>query len=161
MAAALQYLQENNLMVYEQLEKKTADATDRFHAISSRIKTIEAAMNVNVELRAASVDYAKTPPVFDEYAAKKYSNKYLTEHEADIQLHRTAQAAFRRVLNGAKLPKVDALKAEAAKLTADKKAAYREYRAVRKDMGEIVTAKSNIDHLLGLMDGQKNKEMEQ
>ena len=46
------------------------------------------------------------------------------------------------------------------KLAAEKKAAYREYKAARKDMQDIVTAKSNIDHLLGLTDAQKNKEME-
>jgi hypothetical protein len=54
---------------------------------------------------------------------------------------------------------MDASKAEYG-LTADKKKAYWEYRQVKKDMQEIVTVKSNIDHLLGLTDVQKNKEME-
>jgi hypothetical protein len=31
---------------------------------------------------------------------------------------------------------------------------------LRQDMQELITAKSNIDHLLGLTDAQKNKEME-
>lgn len=38
MAAALQYLQENGLMEYEQLEKKAAEITERFHALSDNIK---------------------------------------------------------------------------------------------------------------------------
>jgi hypothetical protein len=160
MAAAVQYLQENGLMDYAALEKKATETTDRFHAISDKIKTTEAAMKRNAELKSAVVDYAKTRPVFDEYKAKKYSRKYLAEHESEIATYRAAQETFRRVLNGAKLPKMDGLKAEWRTLTADKKAAYSEYRAVRKNMQEVVTVKSNIDRLLNLDGRQKNKEME-
>ena len=117
-------------------------------------------MNTNTELKAAIVDYAKTRPIFDGYKTAKYSKKYLAEHGADIELYRAAQATFKRLLNGAKLPRMDALKAEGGELAAKKKTAYGEYRAARKDMQEVITAKANIDHLLGLTDAQKNKEME-
>ncbi len=160
MAATLQYLQENNLLEYEQLEKKTTEVTDRFHALSDSIKSTEAAIHVNAELKAAVVDYAKTRPVFEDYKAARYSKKYFSEHEADIALYRSAQDTFRRLLSGAKLPKMDTLKAEYQTLTAKKKAAYSEYRTARKEMQELIVAKTNIDHLLGLTDAQKNKEME-
>lgn len=55
---------------------------------------------------------------------------------------------------------MDALKAEGRTLAANKKAAYTEYRVARKSMQEVVTAKANIDRLLSLTNGQKNKEME-
>ncbi|MFC4598173.1 relaxase/mobilization nuclease domain-containing protein [Cohnella hongkongensis] len=160
MAAALQYLQENGLMEYEQLSQKTAELTDRFHTLSDRIKTTEAAMRINAELKTAMVAYARTRPVFEGYKAATYSRKYLAEHGADLAAYRAAQDSFRRLLSGAKLPKMNTLKAESRELAAKKKAAYGEYRAARKDMQEIVTVKANIDHLLGLTDAQKNKEME-
>jgi hypothetical protein len=160
MAAALQYLQENSLMDYADLEQKSTQAADRFHTLSDSIKSTETAMRTNTELKAAVVDYAKTRPVFEGYKAAKYSRKYLAEHEADIVTYRAARAAMDRLLNGAKLPKMDTLKAEFQRLASDKKKAYREYREAKKDMQEIITVKSNIDHLLGLTDGQKNKEME-
>lgn len=160
MAAALQYLQENGLMEYEQLAQKSVELTERFHTLSDRIKMTEAAIRINVELKAAMVDYAKTRPVFEGYKAAKYSRKYLAEHAADLAAYRAAQDTFRRLLSGAKLPKMSTLKAEGRELTAKKKAAYGEYRAARKDMQEIVTVKANIDHLFGLTDAQKNKEME-
>ncbi|MGL5513166.1 MAG: hypothetical protein ACRDBM_08080 [Sporomusa sp.] len=72
------------------------------------------------------MDYAKARPVFAGYKAAKYSQKYLAEHEADIIAHRTAQDTFRRLLSGAKLPKMDMLKAEFQRLSADKKKAYRD-----------------------------------
>ena len=106
------------------------------------------------------MDYAKTRPVFDGYRAAKYSNKYLAAHEADIQTYRAAQATFKRVLAGAKLPKMDTLKAEYRKLSAEKSTAYKDYRATRKAMRDIVTTKANIDHLLGITDPQKSREAE-
>lgn len=160
MAAALQFLQENGLMDYEQLEQKAATVTDRFHTLSDKLKATEAAINQNAELKAAIVDYAKTRPVFDGYKAARYSNKYLAEHGADLATYRAARATMGRLLSGTKLPKMDALKAEFQVLVAEKKAAYGQYRAAKKDMQEIVAAKANIDHLLGLTDEQKNKEME-
>ncbi len=114
----------------------------------------------NKELMGATVDYAKTRAVFEGYKAAKYSKKYYAEHEADIEIHRAAQATFRRVLAGAKLPKMDVLKAEWQKLSTEKKTAYKEYRTAQQDMRELVTVKANIDHLLGITDTQKNKEME-
>jgi len=160
MAATLQYLQENGLLEYGQLEKKATEAADRFHILSVKLKATEAAAHTNATLMAATVDYAKTRAVFEEYKAAKYSRKYYAEHEADIELHRTARTTFRRILSGGKLPKMDALKQERQRLTEEKKSAYKEYRAVRKDMQEFITAKQNIDYLFSLTDAQKNKEME-
>ena len=160
MAAALQFLQENNLLEYEQLEQKATEVTDRFHALADKIKSIEGAININTELKAAMVDYAKTRPVFEGFKNAKYSNKYLAQHEADIQIYRAAQATFNRILAGAKLPKMDVLKQEFQTLTAEKRTAYKSYRTARKSMQDIVTAKANIDHLLGLDDRQENKGME-
>ncbi|MDQ0050585.1 hypothetical protein J2T18_004925 [Paenibacillus polymyxa] len=70
-AQSLQYLQENNLIEYKQL----------------------AAMRTNVELKTATVDYAKTRTVFEGYKSAKYSRNYYSEHKADIELHRAARAA--------------------------------------------------------------------
>lgn len=161
MAAAVQYLQEHGLMDYAVLEQRAAEAAGRFNTLSEKVKTTEAELWRNKELRAAVHDYAKTRPVFEEYKAKRYSNQFLSEHETEIALYRAAQATFRRILTGTKLPKMDALKAEEARLVADKKALYAEYRAARTDMRELVTVKANIDRLFGLTDEQKNKEMEQ
>jgi hypothetical protein len=157
MAAAVQYLQENNLFEYEQLDIKAMETTDRFHNASDKLKTIESAMKRNAELKAAIIDYAKTKPVFLEYKAKKYSNKFLSEHESEIAIYRAAQATMKDILQGDKLPKMEDLKAEWQTLTAEKKSGYIEYRTAQKDMRDIITVKANIDHLLGITDIQKVK----
>ena len=160
MAAALQYLQENNLLVYEDLAAKADAVTERFHSSGDKLKATEAAMKRNSDLKVAIADYARTRPVFDEYKSKKYSNKYLAEHEADIAVYRAAQATIRDILSGEKLPKMDVLKAEWLSLRTEKRDRYTEYRTALKDMREVIAVKANIDHLLGLTDHSKNKEQE-
>ena len=160
MAAALAYIQDNGLTDYEQLAQKATEATDHFHALSEQIKQTEQAMKTNAGLKAATVQYAKTRPVFEQYKAAKYSRKFLAEHEADIELYRAAQAEMRRMLGGAKLPKMDTLKEEGRKLTAKKKRLYGEYQKARRDMQEIVTIKANIDTLLGYTEPGRKQEKE-
>ena len=160
MAAALAYLQDNGLTEYEQLEKKAGEATERFHVLARKIKTVEASLAANAELKGATVNYAKTRPVFEAYKASRYSKKFLAEHEADIEIYRASRAKMSAILDGAKLPKIDKQKEEGRRLAAEKKELYAEYRAARKDMREVTTAKANIDYLLGLTGQEKNKEQE-
>ena len=160
MAAALAYLQDNGLMDYEQLEQKATAATERFHKLSDQIKSTEAALHTNMELKAATVQYAKTRPVFEKYKASKYSKKFLAEHEADIELYRAACADFKAILGGAKLPKMDTLKEEGRKLAEQKEKLYAEYRKAKADMQEVTTIKANIDYLLGYSEPGRKKEQE-
>ena len=160
MAAALQFLKEHDLMDYDALAAKTGAVTDRFHALAAEIQTTEAAISKVTELMGATVEYAKTRPVFDGYKAAKYSKKYLAEHEADIQTYRAATAAMRDILAGSKLPKMDKLKADRRELAEKKKALYAEYRRAQEKMREMVAVKGNIDRLRGLTDVEKNKEQE-
>lgn len=160
MAAALAYLQENGLTEYSQLEKKAEEASDRFHALSGQIKEIEAAQKANAELKAATVQYAKTRPVFEKYKASKYSRKFLAEHEAELGLYRAAQADIKRILDGAKLPKMEVQKEEGRRLAEKKKRLYGEYQKARRDMQEVLTVKANVDCLLGYSEPVKKKEME-
>ncbi len=67
MAAALQYLRENDLMDYEALAASTEKAVECFHALSEELRQTEAALEKTTGLMAATVDYAKTRPVFDGY----------------------------------------------------------------------------------------------
>ena len=160
MAAALQFLQEHKLTEYDQLAARTEAVVDRFHKVTGELQSTEAALSKTGELMGATIDYAKTRPVFDSYKAARYSKKYLAEHEAELATYRAARTAMNNILNGAKLPKMDALKEKHRRLAAEKKALYTEYRDAQRKMREAVAVKANIDHLLGLTDERKIKEQE-
>ena len=155
MAAALQYLQEHNLTDYDELSAKTEAAVDRFHTLDGELRDTEAALSQTSRLMGATVDYAKTRPVFNGYKAARYSKKYLAEHEAELATYRAAKAAMNEILGGAKLPKMDALKKERRELSEKKKALYAEYRKAQADMRQAVAVKANIDYLLGHTDGRE------
>ena len=158
MAAALQYLKEQQLYEYDDLAAKTDAATERFHALAGDIQQTEAELSRVSDLMAAVVQYAKTRPVFDGYKASKYSRKYLAEHEAGLADYRAVKATMAELLGGEKLPKMDVLKEKRRQLAALKKALYLEYRKAQQDMRELVAVKGSVDHLRGLTDNQRNKE---
>ena len=158
MAAALQYLKEQQLYEYDDLAAKTDAATERFHTLAGDIQQTEAELSRVSDLMAAVVQYAKTRPAFDGYKAAKYSRKYLAEHEAGLADYRAAKATMAELLGGEKLPKMDVLKEKRRQLAARKKALYLEYRKAQQDMRELVAVKGSVDHLRGLMDNQRNKE---
>ncbi len=160
MAAALQFLQENNLTDYDELAAKTESTVDQVHALAGELRDVEAQLSTTKELMGAVVDYAKTRPVFEAYRAARYSRKFLAEHETELANYRAARATMNSILNRAKLPKMDELKKSRAELTAKQKNLRQEYRAAQRDMREFVTVKGNIDHLIGATGGRENKEQE-
>ena len=72
MAAALRFLQENNLTDYDALAAKTTAAVDRAHALAGELQTTEAALSKVSGLMGAVADCAKARPVFDGYKATRY-----------------------------------------------------------------------------------------
>ena len=147
MAQTYNYLREHDLLNYEELSVKTDDATARFHALSAKIKASEQRMAEIAVMRTHIVNYAKTRDVYVAYRKAGYSRKYRAEHEADILLHQAAKEAFNE-LGVKKLPTIKSLQEEYAKLLAEKKAAYAEYRTVRGEMRELLIHKQNVDRML-------------
>lgn len=160
MAAALQFMREHQISEYDQLTTEAEAASTRFHALTEQLRQTEADLAYTSELMGAVVQYAKTRPVFDEYKAVKYSKRFLTQHEAELADYRAAKATLNDLLDGAKLPKMAQLKEKRRKLAAEKKALYAKYRAAQQEMRQAVAVKTNIDYLLGVTDGCKNKEQE-
>ena len=128
--------------------------------MAAALRTTEEPLSKTSELMAATVDYAKTRPVFDGYKAARYSKKYLAQHEAELATYRAAKDTMNTILNGAKLPKIEALKKSRRELAGQKEELYAEYRDAQRQMREAVAIKANIDHLLGITDERENKAQE-
>jgi len=146
MAQTLIYLQEKGLDDYSVLKEKTASATARFNELSERLKELETELSGNATMQKHIVNYSKTRQTYIDYRKAGYSKKFKELHEADIIIHQTAKKAFDR-LGVKKLPTVAALRAEYAPLLEEKKHIYKEYREVKTEMRELLTAKTNVDRL--------------
>ena len=160
MAAAPQFMQEHQISKYSQLSEEAEAAAARFHALADQLRQTETDLTHTSELMGAVVQYAKIRPVFDGYKAAKYSKKYLPAHGAELADYRAAKAALNELLDGEKLPNMNALKEKRRTLAAQQKALYVDCREAQQRMREAVAVKANIDHLLGVTDQRKNKEQE-
>lgn len=149
MAQTLNSLSEHGLLDYADLETKTAETTAHYHELSDQIKAAEKRMAEIAVLRTHILNYAKTRETYVAYRKAGYSRKFRQEHEEEILLHQAAKDAFNE-LNVKKLPTVKALQTEYAKLLADKKTAYAEYRQTRAAMRELLTVKNNVDRVLAM-----------
>jgi alpha-galactosidase/6-phospho-beta-glucosidase family protein len=144
---------------YAELEEKAAAATARFNELSAQIKATETRMTEIGNLKSHIINYSKTRDVYTAYRKAGYSKQFLSEHEGDILLHKAAKKAFDEL--GVKtLPTVRALQAEYAERLTEKKKAYAKYVVTRKEMKELLTAKANIDKLLGDEREQKESKRE-
>ena len=160
MAQTINFLTENNLLAYEELEKKAQTATENFNQLLAQIKDAEKRMTEIAELKKHIINYSKTRDVYTAYRKAGYSKKFLEEHTADILLHKAAKAAFDN-LDNKKLPTVKALQAEYMELLSEKKKASAQYHSAKKEMQTILTAKANVDRLLQDTLSEKEKEKSQ
>ncbi len=155
MAKTYNYLNENNLLSYEELAVKTAAASERYNELSGLIKIAEKRMAEIAVLKTHIINYAKTREVYVAYRQAGYSKKFASEHESALLLHKAAKQFFDEA-GLKKLPTVKSLQAEYSRLLTDKKAAYGEYRQAREEMKELLTVKANVDSLLEI-DANKEK----
>ncbi len=157
LAKTYNYLNENNLLSYEELAGRTAAASERFNELSSRIKAAESRMAEIAVLKTHIINYSKTRDVYVAYRKAGYSKKFAAEHESALLLHKAAKKAFND-LGLKKLPTVKSLQAEYAQLLADKKEAYGEYRQTREEMKQLLTVKANVDNLLEIEDSKQKEK---
>lgn len=157
MAQTINYLTENHLLAYEDLEKKAKVITDNFNQLSTEIKAAEKRMAEIGILKTHIINYAKTRDVYTDYRKAGYSKKFYEDHAADLLLHKAAKTAFNE-LGMKNLPTVKTLQSEYAELITQKKKSYELYRSTKKEMQEVLTARANIDRLLQSETPEKEKE---
>ena len=149
MAQTLNYLTEHQLLDYEKLSVRAREASTQFSVLSGVIQSAEARMRELASLRENIFHYRKTRDVYIAYRQSGYSKQFYAEHETEILLHKAAKMAF-DALPGRKIPSLKELNAEFESLLAKKKKAYGEYQQARREMQDVLTAKANVDAILGI-----------
>lgn len=108
MAQTMNYLTENNLLDYKDLEKKAQTITDNFNQLSTQIRDAEKRMTEIANLKTHIINYSKTRDTYTAYRKAEYSKKFYEEHTAELLLHKAAKAAFDE-LDDKKIPTIKAL----------------------------------------------------
>ena len=162
MAKTVIYLQENGLTDLGELEKACDAAVQKFNDLADQSKAASARMKDISELQKHIGAYGKTREIYAQYRKLKgrKREKFYEQHSSEIT---TCQAAKRYFdsLGLKKLPSMQSLKQEYAILKAENKKRYPEYKQAREKMIELLTAKNNIERILGATEKEKNRDRQQ
>jgi len=144
-AMTLNFLSENNIDSYEELEQEAEKIHKDFDSLSEQIKGIENKINSHNLLIKNIETYKRLKPVMEQYKKATDKEQFAEKHRAEIILF---EAALNE-LKGAKYPPIKQLKQELSELQKDKSALYEEYKKTKTKAKEIDTVKSNVDMILG------------
>ena len=97
MAAALQFMQEQNITEYDQLFAKAENAVSHFSYADGTASADRGRPFPYLRADGSRGAVRQDRPIFDGYKAAKYSRKYLAEHEAELADYRAAKATNGRV----------------------------------------------------------------
>jgi len=162
MAKTLIYLQENGLTDLGELEKACDAAAQKFHDLSDRMKANRERMKDISELQKHIGAYGKTREIYAQYRKlpPRKQAQFYEQHSSEITACQAAKRYFDS-LDLKKLPSIQSLKQEYAKLQAENKKRYPEYKQAREKMIELLTAKNNVERILGVTENEKNRDRQQ
>lgn len=156
-AQSILYLKEHDFENYEDFVKGVKSKQARYAELSEKIKSSEKRLSEIAVLKKHIINYSKTKDIYTEYRKHGYSKKFLAENEPDIIIHKAAKKAFDE-LKIDKLPTLKQLNAEYAQLLSEKKEAYAEYLALKKEVREMLLHKQNYEFILGIQNEKTEKD---
>ena len=147
-ARTLNYLTENNLLQYADLEKKVEDVHSSYDRIGKELKGVEARLREVQPLIKNISNYQRLKPVYDAFQKTKDKPGFKAKHEAELVIFEAARSTLLAMQGDEKLPSLKTLQAEQQRLLEEQQRLYDERAKLKKDVKQIETIKSNVDTFL-------------
>jgi predicted nucleic acid-binding Zn-ribbon protein len=147
-ARTLNYLTENNLLQYADLEKKVEDVHSSYDRTGKELKGVEARLREVQPLIKNISNYQRLKPVYDAFQRAKDKPSFKAKHEAELVIFEAARSTLLAMQGDEKLPSLKALQAEQAQLFEEQERLYAERNRLKKEVKQIETIKSNVDTFL-------------
>ena len=147
-ARTLNYLTENNLLQYADLEKKVEDVHSSYDRTGKELKGVEARLREVQPLIKNISNYQRLKPVYDAFQKAKDKPGFKAKHEAELVIFEAARSTLLAMQGDEKLPSLKALQAEQAQLFEEQERLYAERNRFKKEAKQIETIKSNVDTFL-------------
>lgn len=164
-AKTLNYLTENNLLQYADLERKVKDIHSSYARTGEELKSVEARLR-EIQLLIKNIsNYQKLKPVYDAYMKAKDKPAFRAKHEAELLIFEAAKSTLLAMQGDNKLPSLKSLQAEQQRLLEDQQSLYDERAKLKKEARVIDTMKANVDDFLSPTaaqdcDKKRNSELE-
>ena len=147
-ARTLNYLTENNLLQYADLEKKVEDVHSSYDRIGKELKGVEARLREVQPLIKNISNYQRLKPVYDAFQKTKDKPGFKAKHEAELVIFEAARSTLLAMQGDEKLPSLKTLQAEQQRLLEEQQRLYDERAKLKKEVKQIETIKSNVDTFL-------------
>ena len=147
-ARTLNYLTENNLLQYADLEKKVEDVHSSYDRIGKELKGVEARLREVQPLIKNISNYQRLKPVYDAFQKAKDKPGFKAKHEAELVIFEAARSTLLAMQGDEKLPSLKTLQAQQQRLLDEQQRLYDERAKLKKEVKKIETIKSNVDTFL-------------
>lgn len=162
MARTVLYLQENRLTDFEELAQACDAAIAKYHDFADRTRANSERMRGISELQKHIGAYVKTREIYAQYRKlpPKKQARFYDEHTSDIIICQAAKRHFDS-LGLKKLPSIQSLKQEYAMLLTENRKLYPEQKKAKAVMMELLTARNNVERILGVTAKEKEHDLQQ
>ena len=147
-ARTLNYLTDNNLLQYADLEKKVEDVHSSYDRTGKELKVVEARLREVQPLIKNISNYQRIKPVYDAFQKAKDKPSFKAKHEAELVIFEAARSTLLAMQGDEKLPSLKTLQAEQQRLLDEQQRLYDERAKLKKEVKQIETIKSNVDTFL-------------
>ena len=147
-ARTLNYLTENNLLQYADLEKKVEDVHSSYDRTGKELKGVEARLREVQPLIKNISNYQRLKPVYDAFQKAKDKPSFKTKHEAELVIFEATRSTLLAMQGDEKLPSLKTLQAEQQRLLEEQQRLYDERAKLKKETRMIDTLKANVDDFL-------------
>mgnify|MGYP004466735535 FL=1 len=147
-ARTLNYLTDNNLLQYADLEKKVEDVHSSYDRTGKELKVVEARLREVQPLIKNISNYQRLKPVYDAFQKAKDKPSFKAKHEAELVIFEAARSTLLAMQGDEKLPSLKTLQAEQQRLLEEQQRLYDERAKLKKEAKQIETIKSNVDTFL-------------
>lgn len=147
-ARTLNYLTENNLLQYADLEKKVENVHSSYDRTGKELKGVEARLREVQPLIKNISNYQRLKPVYDAFQKAKDKPGFKAKHEAELVIFEAARSTLLAMQGDEKLPSLKTLQAQQQRLLDEQQRLYDERAKLKKEVKQIETIKSNVDTFL-------------
>lgn len=147
-ARTLNYLTENSLLQYADLEKKVEDVHSSYDRTGKELKGVEARLREVQPLIKNISNYQRLKPVYDAFQKAKDKPSFKAKHEAELVIFEAARSTLLAMQGDEKLPSLKTLQAEQQRLLEEQQRLYDERAKLKKEARMIDTMKANVDIFL-------------
>ena len=147
-ARTLNYLTENNLLQYADLERKVEDVHSSYERTGKELKGVEARLREVQPLIKNISNYQRLKPVYDAFQKAKDKPGFKAKHEAELVIFEAARSTLLAMQDDEKLPSLKTLQAEQQRLLEEQQRLYDERAKLKKEARMIDTMKANVDIFL-------------